>query len=157
MAAAQTTVIEGGIVVAYDGSEHRIIEGGHVAFAGDRVVSVGSKFAGTAATRIDARGKLVMPGLINTHAHAGIDPGGRMIVDAGRRDLWRFMYKNRVHERGAVVMEQDRKALSSIPKGARRRENLLQCDIGVARIRRMYRDEMERHVRALESVGRAAE
>jgi phenylpropionate dioxygenase-like ring-hydroxylating dioxygenase large terminal subunit len=74
-----------------------------------------------------------------------------------RRDLWRFMYKNRVHERGAVVMEQDRKALSSIPKGARRRENLLQCDIGVARIRRMYRDEMERHVRALESVGRAAE
>ncbi|MBM3487419.1 MAG: aromatic ring-hydroxylating dioxygenase subunit alpha [Alphaproteobacteria bacterium] len=74
-----------------------------------------------------------------------------------RRDLWRFMYKNRVHDRGAEVMEQDRLALSSIPRDARKRENLLPCDIGVARIRRLYRDEMARHVEALAAAGLAAE
>jgi predicted amidohydrolase YtcJ len=45
-----------------------------VAIAGERIVAVGSKedverFAGEAASRIDARGRLVVPGLIDGHAH----------------------------------------------------------------------------------------
>jgi phenylpropionate dioxygenase-like ring-hydroxylating dioxygenase large terminal subunit len=74
-----------------------------------------------------------------------------------RRDLWRFLYKNRVHFRGAEVLEQDRVALSQIPVDALQRENLLQCDIGVARIRRRYREEAERQFRAMTAGAAAAE
>src|SRR5436309_921101 len=93
-AASPETVIEGGIVVAYDGRTHRIINDGYVAFSGDRITAVGKSFQGNADRRIDARGKLVIPGLISMHAHAGVDPGSRMIVDAGRRDLFRSGFFN---------------------------------------------------------------
>lgn len=94
MSPARTTVVKGGIVVGFDGREHRIIEDGFVAYAGDRITGIGRAFIGTADETIDARGKLVLPGLVNTHAHAGIDVGGRMIVDAGRRDLFRSGFFN---------------------------------------------------------------
>jgi hypothetical protein len=46
------------------------------------------------------------------------------------------------------VLEQDRVALEAIPADARQREHLLQCDIGVAHIRRLYREEAERQFKA---------
>jgi hypothetical protein len=46
------------------------------------------------------------------------------------------------------VLEQDRVALAGIPAGAQQREHLLQCDIGVAHIRRLYREEAERQLKA---------
>jgi phenylpropionate dioxygenase-like ring-hydroxylating dioxygenase large terminal subunit len=66
-----------------------------------------------------------------------------------RRDVWRFMYKNRVAARGAVVLEQDRVALSAVPKRARERETLLQLDVGISHIRRLYRAEAERQFEAM--------
>ena len=66
-----------------------------------------------------------------------------------QRDLWRFLYKNRVAERGAVVLEQDRVALTAIPRDAGQRETLLQLDIGVSHIRRLYRDEAERQFKKI--------
>ncbi|MGE3933638.1 MAG: Rieske 2Fe-2S domain-containing protein [Rhodospirillaceae bacterium] len=74
-----------------------------------------------------------------------------------RRDLWRFLYKNRVQYRGQEVLEQDRVALRTIPRDAAGRENLLQIDLGVARIRRLYRDEAERQFAALHGTAAAAE
>lgn len=65
-------IIRGGTVVTMDGSS-RLIENGAVAIRGDRIVAVGpaaeiaSKY--TAARSINAAGKAVMPGLINTHTH----------------------------------------------------------------------------------------
>jgi 5-methylthioadenosine/S-adenosylhomocysteine deaminase len=53
--------------------ERRILEPGAVAIEGDRIVAVGSsqeietKFA--AARRLDASGRYVFPGLVNTHTH----------------------------------------------------------------------------------------
>jgi phenylpropionate dioxygenase-like ring-hydroxylating dioxygenase large terminal subunit len=67
-------------------------------------------------------------------------------------DLWRFIYKNRAASRGVIVLEQDRVALAAIPSDARDRELLLQLDLGVSHIRRMYRDEAERQFEAI-SVG----
>lgn len=66
-------LVSGATVVTLD-SSRRILEDGAVAVRGDRIVAVGA--AADLATqfvarkRIDARGKLVLPGLVNTHNHA---------------------------------------------------------------------------------------
>jgi 5-methylthioadenosine/S-adenosylhomocysteine deaminase len=63
----------GGTVVTMDGAA-TVIPNGAVAIDGDHIVAVGpaddidAKYA--ARTRIDVRGQVVMPGLINTHTHA---------------------------------------------------------------------------------------
>jgi len=65
-------IIRGGTVVTMDGTS-RVIENGAVAVKGERIIAVGAapdiaaKYA--AARTIDAAGKVVMPGLINTHTH----------------------------------------------------------------------------------------
>ena len=65
-------IISGGIVVTLDASS-RVIPDGAIAVDGDRIVAVGTtdEISGlfTAAERIDARGQVVMPGLVNTHTH----------------------------------------------------------------------------------------
>jgi 5-methylthioadenosine/S-adenosylhomocysteine deaminase len=66
-------LISGGTVVTMD-AQDRVLPSGAVAIEGDRIVEVGEadelarKYA--AAERIDARGQVVLPGLINTHTHA---------------------------------------------------------------------------------------
>jgi 5-methylthioadenosine/S-adenosylhomocysteine deaminase len=66
-------VITGGTVVTVDANQ-RVIPNGAVAIDQDRIVAVdtadaiASRYAG--ATTIDARGQIIMPGLINTHGHA---------------------------------------------------------------------------------------
>jgi dihydroorotase len=42
-----------------------------VAIAGGRIVSIAANLSGSAPETIDARGKLVVPGLIDIHTHAG--------------------------------------------------------------------------------------
>ncbi|HVS90016.1 MAG TPA: amidohydrolase [Candidatus Acidoferrum sp.] len=65
-------LVAGGMVVTMDG-ERRVLEDGTIAVKGDAILAVGpraeieGKYAG--AQRIDARGKLVLPGLINGHTH----------------------------------------------------------------------------------------
>jgi len=68
-------VVTGGTVVTMDG-QRRVIQDGAVAIRGDSIIAVGpraeieSKFASTQI--IDAHGALVLPGLINGHAHAAM-------------------------------------------------------------------------------------
>jgi 5-methylthioadenosine/S-adenosylhomocysteine deaminase len=68
-------LVTGGTVVTMDG-QRRVIEDGAVAIRGDSIVAVGpraeieNRFE--AALTIDAHGALVMPGLINGHAHAAM-------------------------------------------------------------------------------------
>jgi 5-methylthioadenosine/S-adenosylhomocysteine deaminase len=68
-------LITGGSIVTMNG-QRRVIENGAVAIRGDSIVAVGaraeieSKFE--AVQTIDARGALVLPGLINGHAHAAM-------------------------------------------------------------------------------------
>ena len=66
-------LVTGGTVVTMD-ADRRIIGDGAVAIRGDTIVAVGpnsdvaAKYS--ARRRIDARGRIVLPGLINTHGHA---------------------------------------------------------------------------------------
>lgn len=66
-------VIANGIVVTID-AERRVINPGSVAIRGSRIVAVGPAdqiaAAYTGRDTIDARQRVVMPGLINTHTHA---------------------------------------------------------------------------------------
>ena len=76
-------IIRGGTVVTMDGSS-RVIENGSVVVKGERIVAVGTASEITAryvAPRvINASGKVVMPGLINTHGH------GPMVLFRGIAD-----------------------------------------------------------------------
>jgi cytosine/adenosine deaminase-related metal-dependent hydrolase len=67
-----TTLIQGGVVLGYANGGHVIIPDGEVAFAGNRITFVGRGYAGPVEQRIDARRKLVIPGLINHHLAFGV-------------------------------------------------------------------------------------
>ena len=68
-------IVSGGTVVTMD-AQRRVIADGAVVVRGDSVVAVGSsaeiEARYEAAKKIDARGAIVMPGLINGHAHAAM-------------------------------------------------------------------------------------
>ncbi len=68
-------IISGGTVITQDGSR-RVIENGAVAVSKDKIVAVdtaaaiASRYSSTNV--INARGQLIMPGLVNTHGHAAM-------------------------------------------------------------------------------------
>jgi 5-methylthioadenosine/S-adenosylhomocysteine deaminase len=67
-------LVTGATIVTMDG-ERRVIENGFVAVRGDEIVAIGQDATLSypkgviAKTRIDASGKLIIPGLINGHTH----------------------------------------------------------------------------------------
>lgn len=69
---AKNLLIENGVIVTM-GENRRIHDKGHVLVEDGRIVAVGdgALAARTDVERIDASGMVVMPGLIDTHAHAG--------------------------------------------------------------------------------------
>ena len=64
------TAIRNAWIVTQD-SERRILKG-DVVIDGERIVSVGPEYNGTADREIDATGDIVMPGMINTHTHVAM-------------------------------------------------------------------------------------
>lgn len=80
------TLIEGGWVVAFNGTSHAIDEHGSVVFDNDRVVHAGSPYTGAVDVRLSARGKLVSPGFINTHVHTTGNGGDYMLHDMLKND-----------------------------------------------------------------------
>ena len=81
------TMIQGGWVVGFGDGTHRIWENGQLVLEDDRVVFVGYGYPGRADRMVDARGKLVCPGFINTHAHVGVEINVHMVdrLRAGSR------------------------------------------------------------------------
>jgi 5-methylthioadenosine/S-adenosylhomocysteine deaminase len=61
-------LIKDGYVITVD-PQRRIFERGSVAIEGDKIVAVGKGVKAKAETVIDARGKAILPGLINAHTH----------------------------------------------------------------------------------------
>jgi cytosine/adenosine deaminase-related metal-dependent hydrolase len=82
-------LITGGFVVTMNPTR-QTIEDGAVAVAGDRIAAVGTTAEVTAkhsaATTIDAKGKAILPGLIDGHSHAG--HGLIKTMGGGDSDAW---------------------------------------------------------------------
>ncbi|MFW0755301.1 amidohydrolase family protein [Pseudomonas sp. H11T01] len=82
-------LIEHGVVITVD-DQRRVIKDGAVAVLGNRIVAVGrtdelrARF--TAEKIIDARNKAVLPGLIDSHAHAG--HAMLKTIGGGEGDAW---------------------------------------------------------------------
>ncbi|MDE0892017.1 MAG: amidohydrolase family protein [Planctomycetota bacterium] len=70
-AQAQTTAVTGGTLLPIDGPA---IEDGVMLVEGGKITAIGAKGAikiPAGATLVDATGKIVMPGLVDTHSHIG--------------------------------------------------------------------------------------
>jgi dihydroorotase len=93
-----------------------------VAIAGGRIVAIEADIMGDAADTIDARGKIVAPGLIDIHTHAGrgkdspalaLQDGVTGLIDAGSGG------PDNIDEIAAVIEEGRKSAvLSSISRHA---------------------------------------
>jgi phenylpropionate dioxygenase-like ring-hydroxylating dioxygenase large terminal subunit len=70
-----------------------------------------------------------------------------------QRDVWRFLYKDRLEERHYFPMIQDAEVLESIRDDAGDFENLYQHDVALARVRRQRRQEAEAQLASLRTAG----
>ena len=82
------TLVRGGWVVGFAGGGHTLVPDGVVVIEDDRIVHVGRRFEGRADAEIDARGRLVCPGFIDTHVHSGHRASHRLITDTGRPEFY---------------------------------------------------------------------
>ena len=71
-------------IVAHERGKHVLIHDGEVVFEGSKLLHVGKGFEGRVDRTIDATGKLVAPGFIDTHVHSGHRASHRLITDTGR-------------------------------------------------------------------------
>lgn len=89
-------LLSGGTVLTMD-AQQRLIDDGAVAVRGDKIVAVGRRADLESryqpARRIDARGRLVMPGLINGHTHAAMSLFRGIADDVNLQDwLTKFIF-----------------------------------------------------------------
>lgn len=82
------TRITCGWLVDHEAGHHTLWRDAALVFEDDRVVFVGERFDGEVDQEIDARGKLVCPGFIDTHVHSGHRASHRLISDIGRPDYF---------------------------------------------------------------------
>jgi 5-methylthioadenosine/S-adenosylhomocysteine deaminase len=78
------TLIKASWLVGHAAGHHQLIKDGVVVYEGNIIVHVGKTFDGSVDKTIDATGKLVTPGFIDTHVHSGHRASHRLISDTGR-------------------------------------------------------------------------
>jgi cytosine/adenosine deaminase-related metal-dependent hydrolase len=69
----ERTFIENGTVIAWKDGRHQVLDDAMVVFEGSEIVHVGpddGRPRQATDRRIDAKGRIVMPGFVNTHLHA---------------------------------------------------------------------------------------
>ncbi len=76
-------------VIACDGERHRLLRHGVVTIEGDTIAHVGTRCEGPVDEEIDARDRILTPGLISTHAHIADSPLDRSFIeDRGNPQFW---------------------------------------------------------------------
>src|SRR6476619_4498336 len=78
------TKIEATWIGGYARGHHTLLRDAELVFEGSRIAHVGKGFEGHVDRVIDAKGKLVSPGFIDTHVHSGHRASHRLITDTGR-------------------------------------------------------------------------
>jgi 5-methylthioadenosine/S-adenosylhomocysteine deaminase len=86
------TMIQGSYVVGFDGKEHELIKDGVVVFNGDHIEFVGKEYSQPVDKKIEAKGCLVSPGLIDTHFHSGINASDYILNDSTKTDFFASNY-----------------------------------------------------------------
>ena len=70
-------------------------------------------------------------------------------VQGWQRDVWRFLYRNRLEGLHWQVLEQDHELLENLAPEARTRESLYQHDAGMVRVRRLLEAKARSQLQAL--------
>ena len=77
------TKLQGGTVVGFNGHTHVLIREGVVVWEDDRITFVGKTYDGPVERTLQAPERLIMPGLIDLHWHAGVRANWRLTSDHG--------------------------------------------------------------------------
>ncbi len=86
---SKRTRINAKMIIAYQASEHRLLENGCLVVEGNKIIHIGRDFDGSVDEQIDAQNRVVTPGLINTHTHlAGSPLDKSFIEDVGSRQFY---------------------------------------------------------------------
>jgi cytosine/adenosine deaminase-related metal-dependent hydrolase len=105
------TKLQGGIVVGFDGRSHVLINNGVVVWDEDRITFVGKDYQQPVERTLQAIDRLVIPGLINLHWHAGIRANWRLISDHGHPQFFGAGFPNtEAGRRGAVYLMSEAEA-----------------------------------------------
>jgi 5-methylthioadenosine/S-adenosylhomocysteine deaminase len=87
--AGRRIAIKAPYVVAFDGRGHRLLRDGVVVVEGDTIREVGVRVDGPVDETVDARDRILTPGLISTHAHIAGSPLDRSFIeDCGNPQFW---------------------------------------------------------------------
>lgn len=70
-------------------------------------------------------------------------------VQGWERDVWRFLYRTKLEADHWVVLEQDRVMLEGMAADADAAENLYQHDLGIVRLRRLFKGKAQAQAKAL--------
>lgn len=119
------------IIACQDGA-HRHLRDGVVVWEDDRIIHVGHDFAGSVDETIDALGRVVTPGLVNTHAHlAGSPLDKSFIEDRGSRQFYLSgLFEYLPVRSGAQDREADRACLAYSMAELLRTGSTTVCEIG---------------------------
>ncbi|MBM3450353.1 MAG: amidohydrolase family protein [Armatimonadetes bacterium] len=82
------TLIQADYVVGLQDGAHRLLSPGCVVIENEAITHVGPTWNRPADQRIHLPGRLILPGLIDLHLHAGVLAFGRLYADQGRPELF---------------------------------------------------------------------
>ena len=101
---AEKTKIKASYIIAFDGNKHRYLRDGELVYEGQNIVYVGKSYEGEVAKTIDAKGKIISPGFISTHAHLSESPMDRSFVeDVGKPQFYFSGLYEMLPTRGAAM------------------------------------------------------
>ncbi|MGI8478006.1 MAG: chlorohydrolase family protein [Thermomicrobiales bacterium] len=119
-------------VIAFQDGGHRHLRDGVVVWQDGRIVHVGTSFDGDVDETIDAAGKIVTPGLINTHAHLSGSPLDKSFIEdrGGRQFYLSGLFEYLPVRSGGQDEEGDRACLAYSMAELLRTGTTTVCEIG---------------------------